>query len=379
VRKCQFIACFAIVLLLTVFLTSAGCAPDRDFDRQLKDITGSYRFTIATWEIGTLAGELWKVVSGEYRGAGVSVEEVGDYFDIVEEIRQLKSGVTVVKMGIRDGDTDSLEDKLAELEERKAAATDDIERLLEVQIREALSREDIYSPAYRYTGLPVGFPPVNFELGNPPRLLVVSPRDRIESLREVTLLPDMTVEEMETIEAAVEELGYSALVVNLGGMATFPSYVTDSASLRFVLNTAAEEWLHQYLAFTPLGFSYVLDLAGIRRDYEIATMNETVAGIVSKEIGALVYEEYYALEDTGDPAPAPAGTGFDFNREMRETRKAVDAYLAAGEIEQAEQYMEERRRYLAENGYVIRKLNQAYFAFHGAYADSPTSISPIGV
>ena len=33
---------------------------------------------------------------------------------------------------------------------------------------------------------------------------------------------------------------------------------------------------------------------------------------------------------------------------------------------------------LAENDYPIRKLNQAYFAFHGAYADKPTSISPIG-
>jgi hypothetical protein len=41
--------------------------------------------------------------------------------------------------------------------------------------------------------------------------------------------------------------------------------------------------------------------------------------------------------------------------------------------------MEERRQYLASNGYYIRKLNQAYFAFYGTYADEPTSVSPIGV
>jgi hypothetical protein len=41
--------------------------------------------------------------------------------------------------------------------------------------------------------------------------------------------------------------------------------------------------------------------------------------------------------------------------------------------------MEEKRQYLFSMGYYIRKLNQAYFAFHGAYADSPTSVSPIGV
>jgi len=33
--------------------------------------------------------------------------------------------------------------------------------------------------------------------------------------------------------------------------------------------------------------------------------------------------------------------------------------------------MEERRVFFWENGYHLRKLNQAYFAFHGAYADEP--------
>ena len=40
--------------------------------------------------------------------------------------------------------------------------------------------------------------------------------------------------------------------------------------------------------------------------------------------------------------------------------------------------MEQKRQFLTSKGYYIRKLNQAYFAFYGTYADSPTSISPIG-
>jgi hypothetical protein len=32
--------------------------------------------------------------------------------------------------------------------------------------------------------------------------------------------------------------------------------------------------------------------------------------------------------------------------------------------------MEERRLYLLENGHTIRKINQAYFAFHGSYGAS---------
>jgi len=43
--------------------------------------------------------------------------------------------------------------------------------------------------------------------------------------------------------------------------------------------------------------------------------------------------------------------------------------------------MEARRLFLWENGYRIRKLNQAYFAFYGAYADQPGGSSgedPVG-
>jgi len=123
----------------------------------------------------------------------------------------------------------------------------------------------------------------------------------------------------------------------------------------------------------------MLDLAGIHRDYEISIINETVVSMVGKEIGGMIYKEHYARDEKDNTGQDTAESGFDFNREMREIRKAVDNYLAQGEIEQAEQFMEQKRQYLADNGYYIRKLNQAYFAFYGTYADSPTSISPIGV
>ncbi|MGD1041394.1 MAG: hypothetical protein ABR914_11355, partial [Dehalococcoidales bacterium] len=34
--------------------------------------------------------------------------------------------------------------------------------------------------------------------------------------------------------------------------------------------------------------------------------------------------------------------------------------------------------YLQTQGYYIRKLNQAYFAFYGTYADTPAYTDPIG-
>jgi hypothetical protein len=103
------------------------------------------------------------------------------------------------------------------------------------------------------------------------------------------------------------------------------------------------------------------------------------AGMVSGEIAALVLATYYPQYETPRTEGGPPPAGFDFNREMRELRLAVDELLANGEIERAEELMEERRQYLASKGYYIRKINQAYFAFYGTYADEPTSVSPIGI
>lgn len=358
----------AVCLLPAGVIT--GCAPPDALDASLSEITHPYRFDIAGWEIGALAGEAVLAVFGHTEEDGT--ERVKEYFTNVTRLKEVAGEIAAVEAGSRPGDADSLREEYDELEIANARLALTVERTLESQIREALTEQGIINP---FGGEGAAFPPLNFHLAAPPHLLVVSPRDSIESLREVTLLPQLTVAEIEVIEAAVEELGYSALVTDLGGIATYPSFVTSDADLRFTIDAAAEEWLHQYLAFTPLGFGYLLDVTGLRRDYDIATMNETAVGIASKEIGGLVYEKYYA---SGEEEPGEPAGGFDFNAAMRQTRLAVDAYLAAGEVEAAEAYMEVRRRYVNANGYYIRRLNQAYFAFHGTYADSPTSVSPIG-
>src|SRR5690606_11443282 len=67
--------------------------------------------------------------------------------------------------------------------------------------------------------------------------------------------------------------------------------------------------------------------------------------------------------------------------EMDRTRRRVDDLLAEGKVDEAEAYMEKRRRLFVENGYNIRKLNQAYFAFYGGYqsgAPGAGGADPIG-
>jgi len=119
-------------------------------------------------------------------------------------------------------------------------------------------------------------------------------------------------------------------------------------------------------------------------------MNETVASLVGGEVSKLVVARYYpefVPPPSPPPAqkqPAPEEKKFDFAQEMRTIRLRVQELLDAGQIEEAEAYMEERRQFLVSQGYYIRKLNQAYFAFHGSYATSPSSgaseeVNPIGI
>ena len=168
-----------------------------------------------------------------------------------------------------------------------------VESIIELQIRAVLKQNGIINPFGSIFG--VSFPPIDFELAEPPHLLVISPRNQIARIRDILLLQNMTTDQMNDIENQVEESGYSALVVELGGLGvTYPTFVNSNSSLHDVLDAATEEWVHQYLAFKPLGFRYVLDLLGISRSQDIITMNESLAGIVSSEIGDQVYNKYYA-------------------------------------------------------------------------------------
>jgi len=332
------------------------------------------------WESRAIPHEANQWILGSYKKIDDEVPVVTEFFSAIERIKTLESEIEAISAGIKQGDSASLEAELNMLQEQKTALKDTVERIIEKQIKETLAQQGIFNPMDRYIRLRINFPPLNFKLEEPPHLLVISPRDRIESIREIILLPSMSLEEIEEIEAEVDKLGVSSLVVKLGGLgATYPSFVTDEASLRFTIDTATDEWLHQYLVFRPLGFLYLLDLTGVSRNYEIAVMNETLASMVSQEIGTMVVENYYLQYENGGNQAQSSEAEFDFNREMRNIRRAVDKYLAQGEIERAEEFMEQKRQYLASKGYYIRKLNQAYFAFYGTYADSSTSISPIGL
>jgi hypothetical protein len=154
--------------------------------------------------------------------------------------------------------------------------------------------------------------------------------------------------------------------------------VMETTNLRWMVETIAHEWTHNYLNLRPLGINY-------GTTPELRTMNETTASIAGSEVGDHMIAKYYPELLASHPSPGlisfdktflPSNgledpPPFDFRAEMHETRVTADQLLAEGKIEEAETYMEQRRQVFWQNGYLLRKLNQAYFAFHGAYADVP--------
>jgi hypothetical protein len=218
------------------------------------------------------------------------------------------------------------------------------------------------------------FPPVLYHTTPPPDALIISPRDVIRQDYDISISPDISVDQMEALEDTVDRsLNVSSLVVGIGGIGLYPTMVMETTDINGLAEVVAHEWVHNYLTLRPLGVSYM-------NSPELRTMNETVASIAGKELGRAVVAKYYPEYLPAETSPVESAKGsdqtpsqpvFDFRVEMHQTRVTADRLLAEGKIDEAESYMELRRRYLWDNGYHIRKLNQAYFAFYGAYADQP--------
>lgn len=250
------------------------------------------------------------------------------------------------------------------------------EEILQAQIGAVFAEQ-----GFTMLGQPI--PPVMFHSTPLPWALIVSPRASIAQTANISLRTELTIEEHIAIEDEVAAgLDVSALVVPVGGIGVYPTMVAQTSNLNWLAEVVSHEWIHNYLTLRPLGVLYF-------QNRELTTMNETTANIVGREIGQAVIARYYP--ELAPPPPAAASTTtqeslpeapiFDFNAEMHATRVQVDALLAAGDIDEAEAYMEERRLFFWDHGYAIRKLNQAYFAFYGSYADSPVGAAgedPVG-
>ncbi|MBA4179712.1 MAG: hypothetical protein C0506_03905 [Anaerolinea sp.] len=263
-------------------------------------------------------------------------------------------------------------DLIDTLTSERAAYENDVERVVERYIGEAVAAAGLQRQLPLFRAVSITWPPVDFELTSPPRLLVRSPRSTIKRSDQL-LRNDLTLREIESIERRTDDEDTVSLVIAIGGLAAYPAIVRDDRSFDSLLDTASHEWVHHYLAFYPLGREW-------GKGGDSVPLNETTANIAGREIAALVQARHPIQLPEGADGRAPAGPAptVDFNQEMHALRLEVDRLLAQGQVAEAEAAMEAKRLYLNEHGIAIRKINQAYFAFYGDYADTPASSNPIG-
>jgi hypothetical protein len=366
----------AIFLLVLAGLGSSNPMPPQTISQKVQVFTQHVEFDFIGWTLAALRLKLLDFALGasNYMIPQERKQLVLSYLELIRQIKGLEIDERQIyadpKVSDPQAEAASTHRKLEVLYEQRAQIAPLAETILESQVNTIA--DDL--------GLDVGgqaIPPVLYHSTPLPLLLVVSPRDVIRREADVSLVPDLTVEEQVNLEDKVDNaLNVSSLVVPIGGVGAYPTMVNETSNLEWLSEVVAHEWTHNFLTIRPLGMNYM-------KNAELRTMNETTASIAGKEIGRAILEKYYPEmvpppqpPNPSSPTPAPEPPAFDFNKEMHTTRVIVDQMLAEGKIEDAEAYMEQRRQLFWENGYSIRKLNQAYFAFYGAYADEP--LGPAG-
>jgi hypothetical protein len=265
--------------------------------------------------------------------------------------------------------------QLDETRNQRDSIANRVEVVLEGRISAVASGLGIQTDLPLFSGTHWLFPPIDFEFEDPPYLLVISPRDKIEEEGATLLRSDLSLAEAERLEAEAEAKSnnISALVVPTGGIGAYPAIIEPTDDYLSALQVASHEWTHDYLYFHPLGARYFVSDT-------LRTINETVADIVGTEMGSLVEKAYPLPTPAASPTPAatPQGGTIDVDRVLRQLRTQVDQLLKEGKVPEAEALMDQTQQYLADHGYYFRKINQAFFAFYGLYGTSGASSSPIG-
>lgn len=370
-----------VIVICLLILARSNLSPANQTEL-IRSYTRSVEFDYVSWEINALFSKLSQVALGLNRYVSKDSEHklVVQYLDLIRSQTQTEDRIAEIYANpdITDPEiqTDALRNQLNFINNRLQEIGPAAETFLQGQVSDVAS-----SLGLGLGGQPT--PPVWYHITPLPLALIISPRNVILSESDISLVPNLPIDQIIALEDRVSKgLDLSALVVPVGGIGVYPTMVMSTDDLSWLAETVAHEWTHNFLTLHPLGLNY-------DSTPELRTMNETTANIVGKEIGTLVLQRYYpelvppaAPSMPAAPAPSsPEKPVFNFQAEMHTTRVVVDQMLKEGKITEAESYMEARRRVFYENGYRIRKLNQAYFAFYGAYADVPggaAGADPVG-
>ena len=350
---------------------------DRRISTPEEIVAAGFGYNLTSFEVRHLPAKWVHRIHSALPWTRIDVDErqkdLNIYRELARELRFMKAKLENAMAHNNSTETLTAQSRLETLLQERNAIRDSVEELLEA----AISTQLIKLGLHQYGEFV--WPPVDFRIDDTPHVLVTSPRNVIQRASVRILQPRLAEHDKSRMETELlERANLSAIVLKTGGLASYPNLVPSDYDLLPLLEVSAHEWLHAYLIFHPLGRAYW-------SNSDMTSLNETLANLFGKEIGRTVYNQL-----TGDrveplePPYIPQEDDYSSNEEefeartfLHETRHEAERLLKQGKIEEAEEYMEQRRQILVENGHNIRKINQAFFAFHGTYADSPSSTSPL--
>ncbi len=357
-------------------LTTATAPPKFALSVEIAELTHAYQFDFVDWETQAITNEIWRQLWATSPQTNTT-ELIQTFLKQEAQLEQRQAELHKIFVSQADPQrkSESLTQELAILRAEQARLIPQVEMALVAQV-ESVLRDEGFTIAGHV------FPPVAFRLIEPPTLLIISPRNKIERQEWIGLQPDLSDSLRHDLETALDQRAHvSSYITDLGGLGSYPTMVIRNTDLIYLVNTVIHEWVHNYLLTFPTKIAWAYST-----EPQLRTINETTASIVGQELGRRVITRYYPAWIDRLPPPTPAANQkkstpakpSEYALTMRRIRQEVDRLLAEGKIEQAESFMEVERQKLVKKGYGLRKLNQAYFAFHGSYALSAGSIDPTG-
>lgn len=358
--------------LLIVFIVLAAPEwPAFEEERfKLNAILGQQHFDFLTWGVKAFGAKGEALLTGgqRYLDEQQRKQFVLDFLDDLGEARSLEREINSIfanpEITDPSAESEALQKRVDEIRAQLSIRQPVAESILEEQVSSILQGEEFSVVGHTW-------PPVKMQLTSLPLVLIVSPREEISQIYNIPLKHGLTTETREKIENEIlERVDRSSLVEPVGGLGFYPAMIVERSDINYLVGTIAHEWAHHWLSLQPVGFN-------VFANDEMLRINETAASIVGEEIGRQVIERYYPEfappdeSEFSESANSNDSPSFDLNNEMRLTRIKVDQLLAEGLVDDAEAYMEERRQFFWDNGYRFRKINQAFFAFRGSYADEP--------
>ncbi|MBW8010392.1 MAG: hypothetical protein FVQ83_04000 [Chloroflexi bacterium] len=374
------------LIFLTMFIQVLGPSslPPGDELTRVRAFTRSIEFDFADWTLDALIVKLNQISLpvADYLDEAAQHRVVLDFLDLVREIRTTEFELELIYADPNEENVEAAAAPLSQQLDALYAQRDELGPLAETVLQSQL-KVILTEMGFTLGGQPL--PPILYRSTPLPWALIVSPREIIRQDANISLRTEQTLEQNIALEDEISQaLDVSTLVVPVGGVGSYPTMVAQTTNLNWLSTVIAHEWIHNFLTLRPLGMSY-------NESNELRIINETAASLAGDEIGHQLIASFYPeflppppapqVDNSESEPPPPEPLAFDFRAEMHETRITTDALLADGEIEAAEAYMEARRSFFWEHGYRIRKLNQAYFAFYGAYADAPIGAAgedPVG-